>query len=229
MMLAPAKERNDVDLAPPARCCEGLTKDGPGALHRRWQNRPVQRPARAGRQAKTRLTDVAPYLSFDRHAPDSLAPAPPMRRRPELDRSRPSSAAPSDARILVRQRYDNQHRRLARQHPAEPGFRRHAFALGPAYDAAGRNDQQAPERPLIHPRRSSEAFPPSGRSLHGRETGPGSKVPPRPERLGRRCQSLDGGGNQRAMPGTVMSQRVTSSAFARAAISASSAAVCSCR
>ena len=41
---------------------------------------------------------------------------------------------PSDARVLVRQRHDDQHRRLARQHPAEPRAGRHALALGPAHD-----------------------------------------------------------------------------------------------
>ena len=57
------------------------------------------------------------------------------------------------------------------------------------------------ERPLAHPRRSSEPLLAAGRALHRREADPGGEVPARAERLGWRRQRLDGGGDQGADAG----------------------------
>src|SRR5690554_4935436 len=62
----------------------------------------------------------------------------------------PALQCPDHAKILVRQSDNHQHRRLACEHARKPGAGRDTFALGPAHDGAGREDEQTPERALAH-------------------------------------------------------------------------------
>src|SRR5918993_2516429 len=97
---------------------------------------------------------------------------------------------------LVGERDNTQHWRLAREHPAEPGAGRHAFALGPAHHAAGGDDEKTWGRALAQGGGSAEPLLAAARVLHGREADPGGEVPTRSEALGWRRERLDGGGDQ---------------------------------
>lgn len=65
---------------------------------------------------------------------------------------------PRDLCVLIHHRHDDQHRRLAREHSAEPRVGRHALALGSVHHRAGSDDEQAAQRPLALARGTAEAL-----------------------------------------------------------------------
>ena len=108
---------------------------------------------------RSHLTTIAPSCSLPSYAPTSSRLTDGLRRRSRsLVDATPGHQSPDDPRHLVRQRDPHQHRRLARQHPAQPGSRP-GRGMDMAFDddAVGANDQEASQRPFAHPRRGSEA------------------------------------------------------------------------
>ena len=102
------------------------------------------------------------------------------------------------APLTVGQRHPHQHRRLARQHPRQPGaWSGRLMDMALDDDAVGAKDQQSPQRAFAHLRRGAEPLLAAGRVLPGRETQPGGEVPSLAERPGRRGQDREGRGDQR--------------------------------
>ena len=128
---------------------------------------------------------------------------------------------PSDPSILVCQRHNHQHRRLAGQHPAEPRTGRHAHRTTPlAAMISKRRSVRSPIRE-VRPRRS---FPPVDRCTGVRPIQAAKSRPERKVSVGGASASI-AVAIKGPIPGTVMRRRAPSSALALAVIWRSSSAI----
>ena len=94
--------------------------------------------------------------------------------------------------ILIGQREDSDHRRLAFEQAYEPGITGHAPAQGPADHGHRTGDEQSPDVPLAHLRGFSELLFAAGRGLPRDQSKPGRKVAPPFELIHRWREGLDG-------------------------------------
>lgn len=124
------------------------------------------------------------------------------RRDRRLVDSAPGHQSPDDPRHLVGQRHPHQHRRLARQHPAQPSsWSRCGMNMALDDDAVGANDQKSSQGWLAHLRRGPETLLAPCRMLLRCQSKPRGEVARLAERLRWRRQDCDRSGDQGANAG----------------------------